>query len=276
MDRHRPALRRSARRAYNPEGIRHRAGEKKTLQFPRREGVGPPREFKDLRRQTSNSAIPQHQDRACGGSANSAPHRPPPDELDLRHQRFKETANHGPISTCICAPNGPAKRRSRLLGVLRHRAASMDSHIEQVEELFLRGEDRIPSTWNISTSTTASMRASGKQKPAAALPDPHPEPGTCCINIRTTTRVGVRRLTPSDVPHTKSWVPAASVEHVNEGGRIGLAWKRIHAHLPANAVWLNPVAQRHWDYSESDHPSFAGCFSERMFPIHDLKALTAR
>ena len=33
-----------------------------------------------------------------------------------------------------------------------------------------------------------------------------------------------------------------------------------------HAVWLNPVAQKHWDYSEST-TVIRRLFSERMYPI---------
>ena len=44
-------------------------------------------------------------------------------------------------------------------------------------------------------------------------------------------------------------MPGGSVEHWNEEAGRGLARPR-DAHLSAR-VWLNPVAQKHWDYSES-------------------------
>jgi len=59
-------------------------------------------------------------------------------------------------------------------------------------------------------------------------------------------------------------VPGGSVEHVNE--EAGSVWlERITRTYP-HAVWLNPVAQRHWDYSEST-TIIRRLFSERMFPI---------
>src|SRR5258705_154503 len=56
--------------------------------------------------------------------------------------------------------------------------------------------------------------------------------------------VGDASMSPYEI-----MVPGGSVEHVNE--EAGSVWlERITRTYP-HAVWLNPVAQRHWDYSES-------------------------
>src|SRR6266480_4240727 len=71
--------------------------------------------------------------------------------------------------------------------------------------------------------------------------------------------VGDASMSPYEV-----MVPGGSVEHVNE--EPGSVWlERITRTYP-HAVWLNPVAQKHWDYSEST-TIIRRLFSERMFPI---------
>ena len=71
--------------------------------------------------------------------------------------------------------------------------------------------------------------------------------------------VGDASMSPYEI-----MVPGGSVEHVNE--EAGSVWlERITRTYP-HAVWLNPVAQRHWDYSEST-TLIRRLFSERMFPI---------
>ena len=55
-------------------------------------------------------------------------------------------------------------------------------------------------------------------------------------------------------------------QHVNERGRNGLA-QAYRQHAYPHAVWLNPVAQRHWNYSEST-TIIPWLFSHAaMFPI---------
>ena len=59
-------------------------------------------------------------------------------------------------------------------------------------------------------------------------------------------------------------VPGGSVEHVNE--EPGSAWLERVTRTYPHAVWLNPVARKHWDYSEST-TIIRRLFSERMFPL---------
>jgi len=72
--------------------------------------------------------------------------------------------------------------------------------------------------------------------------------------------VGDASMSPYEI-----MVPGGSVEHVNE--EPGAVWlERITRTYP-HAVWLNPVARKHWDYSETkpaDHPQI---FASRMFPL---------
>ena len=71
--------------------------------------------------------------------------------------------------------------------------------------------------------------------------------------------VGDASMSPYEI-----MVPGGSVEHVNE--EAGSVWlDRIIRTYP-HAVWLNPVAQKHWDYSEST-TIIRRLFSERMYPI---------
>jgi uncharacterized protein with von Willebrand factor type A (vWA) domain len=71
--------------------------------------------------------------------------------------------------------------------------------------------------------------------------------------------VGDASMSPYEI-----MVPGGSVEHVNE--EAGSVWlDRIIRTYP-HAVWLNPVAQKHWDYSEST-TIIRRIFSDRMYPI---------
>jgi uncharacterized protein len=59
-------------------------------------------------------------------------------------------------------------------------------------------------------------------------------------------------------------VPGGSVEHVNE--EAGTVWLDRVIRTYPHTVWLNPVAQRHWDYSEST-TIIRRQFANRMYPI---------
>ena len=234
---------------YNPEGVPHRPGEEP--QLPRGEGVGPAR-VQGSRRQR-RTRHPQHQDRAAA-LAQIRPHR----RAGRTRSRHHDQGDRQPRLSrrASCAPNGATRSRCWCSSISAARWIRISS---RSRNCFPRRRPN-SSTWNISTSTTACMRASGSRT-AAASPTGR-RPGTCCINIRTTTR-----WSSSATPRcrlTRSWCPAARSSTVNE--EAGSVWlDRIDAHLP-HAVWLNPVAQKHWDYSEST-TIIRRLFSERMFPI---------
>ena len=58
--------------------------------------------------------------------------------------------------------------------------------------------------------------------------------------------------------------PGGSVEHWNE--EAGAAWlQRVVAQWP-NAVWLNPIPDRHWMYTHSIG-TIRQIFAERMYPL---------
>ena len=63
---------------------------------------------------------------------------------------------------------------------------------------------------------------------------------------------------------TRSWCLAARSNTFNE--EAGSVWlERITRTYP-HSVWLNPMAQKHWDYSEST-TIIRRLSSERMYPI---------
>jgi hypothetical protein len=122
-----------------------------------------------------------------------------PDELDL------DTTIKAPpitaISTCIC---GPERRNAVKVLVFFDIGGSMDSHIEQVEELFSAAKTEFKHM-EYFYFHNCLYEACGSRT-AAALPTAR-RPGTCCINIRTTTR-----WCSSATPRcrlTRSWCPAA-------------------------------------------------------------------
>jgi uncharacterized protein with von Willebrand factor type A (vWA) domain len=71
--------------------------------------------------------------------------------------------------------------------------------------------------------------------------------------------VGDATMSPYEITY-----PGGSVEHWNE--EAGAAWLGRVTQIYPHVVWLNPVAQKHWDYTPS--VSLIGqLLSGRMFPL---------
>ena len=71
--------------------------------------------------------------------------------------------------------------------------------------------------------------------------------------------VGDAAMSPYEIAQ-----PGGSVEHWNaEAGAVWLA--RVLAQWP-NAVWINPIEQRHWGYTHSIGV-IRQIFGDRMFPL---------
>ena len=71
--------------------------------------------------------------------------------------------------------------------------------------------------------------------------------------------VGDASMSPYEIAYA-----GGSVEHWNE--EPGHAWlSRVTAQWP-NAVWLNPVREKHWGYTHSIG-MISELFSQRMYPL---------
>lgn len=71
--------------------------------------------------------------------------------------------------------------------------------------------------------------------------------------------VGDASMSPFEISH-----PGGSVEHFNE--ETGAVWlERIVSAWPS-AVWLNPVAEQYWDYSQSTK-MIRDLLDDRMYPL---------
>ena len=58
--------------------------------------------------------------------------------------------------------------------------------------------------------------------------------------------------------------PGGSVEHWNE--EAGAIWMDRVGHIFNKVVWLNPTAERHWDYTPSIEV-MRQLVGDRMFPL---------
>src|ERR1700731_781699 len=233
---------------YNPEGIR--IGQKKNHNF-RAVKVWDSRELKDLDGNVElgirNIKIELRRLRKFA--------RPgAPDELDL-DTTIKETANHGYLDVHM----RPERRNAVKVLVFFDMGGSMDSHIEQVEELFsaAKTEFKHMEYFYFHNCLYEGVWKQNRRRFTDRTPTwdvLHKYPHDYKVVF-----VGDASMSPYEV-----MVPGGSVEHVNE--EAGSVWlDRITRTYP-HAVWLNPVAQRHWDYSEST-TIIRRLFSERMYPI---------
>ncbi len=177
-----------------------------------------------------------------------------PDELDL-DTTIKETANHGYLDVHM----RPERRNAVKVLVFFDIGGSMDSHIEQVEELFsaAKAEFKHMEYFYFHNCLYEGVWKQNRRRFTDRTPTwdvLHKYPHDYKVVF-----VGDASMSPYEV-----MVPGGSVEHVNE--EAGSVWlERITRTYP-HAVWLNPVAQKHWDYSEST-TIIRRLFSERMFPI---------
>src|ERR1700760_1588226 len=233
---------------YNPEGVR--IGQDKNRNF-RAVKVWDRREFKDLDDQvelgTRNIKIALRRLRKFARTGA-------PDELDLDHT-IKETAHKGYLDIHM----RPARPNSVKVLMFYDIGGSMDWHIEQVEELFsaAKTEFKHMEYFYFHNCLYEGVWKQNKRRFTDRTPTwdvLHKYPHDYKVVF-----VGDASMSPYEI-----MVPGGSVEHVNE--EAGSVWlDRITRTYP-HAVWLNPVAQKHWDYSEST-TIIRRLFSQRMFPI---------
>jgi len=136
---------------------------------------------------------------------------------------------------------------------------SMDAHIEQVEELFsaAKSEFKHMEYFYFHNCLYEGVWKQNKRRFTDRTPTwdvLHKYPHDYKVVF-----VGDASMSPYEI-----MVPGGSVEHVNE--EPGSIWlDRIIRTYP-HSVWLNPVAQKHWDYSEST-TIIKRIFAGRMYPI---------
>ncbi len=178
-----------------------------------------------------------------------------PDELDL-DTTIWETANHGYLDVHMRPERRNARSRCWCSSIS---ADPWISHIEQVEELFsaAKSEFKHMEYFYFHNCLYEGVWKQNKRRFTDRTPTwdvLHKYAHDYKIVF-----VGDASMSPYEI-----MVPGGSVEHVNE--ESGSVWlERITQTYP-NAVWLNPVAKRHWDYSEST-TIIRRLFSERMYPL---------
>ena len=71
--------------------------------------------------------------------------------------------------------------------------------------------------------------------------------------------VGDASMSPYEIA-----MPGGSVEHWNE--EAGAVWLKRVTDIYEKVVWLNPTAERYWDYAQSTQ-MIRELLGERMFPL---------
>src|SRR6186713_3727802 len=233
---------------YNPEGVR--IGQEKNRNN-RAVKVWDKREFKDL---DGNVELGIRNIKIALRRLRKFARTGAPDELDL-DTTIKKTANQGYLDVHM----RPERRNAVKVLVFFDIGGSMDSHIEQVEELFsaAKSEFKHMEYFYFHNCLYEGVWKQNKRRFTDRTPTwdvLHKYPHDYKVVF-----VGDASMSPYEI-----MVPGGSVEHVNE--EAGAVWlERITRTYP-HTVWLNPVAQKHWDYSEST-TIIRRLFSERMYPI---------
>jgi uncharacterized protein with von Willebrand factor type A (vWA) domain len=233
---------------YNPEGIR--IGQDSNRNF-RAVKVWDKREFKDyddtVELGTRNIKIALRRLRKFARTGS-------PDELDL-DGTIRETARHGFLDVQM----RPERRNSIKTLIFFDVGGSMDWHIQLCEELFsaakaefkhmeyfyfhnclyekvwkknVRRFDEVTPTWDVLHKYGSDYKV---------------------------IFVGDASMSPYEIAQ-----PGGSVEHFNE--EAGVVWMRRLAGIYPSMVWLNPVKEKHWDYTHSIG-MMRDIMEQRMFPL---------
>jgi hypothetical protein len=233
---------------YNPEGVR--IGQEKS-RHQRAVKVWDKREFKDL---DGNVELGIRNIKVALRRLRKFARTGAPDELDL-DTTIRETANHGYLDVHM----RPERRNAVKVLVFFDVGGSMDSHVEQVEELFsaAKSEFKHMEYFYFHNCLYEGVWKQNRRRFTDRTPTwdvLHKFPHDYKVVF-----VGDASMSPYEI-----MVPGGSVEHVNE--EAGSIWLDRVLRTYPHAVWLNPVAQRHWDYSEST-TIIRRLFSQRMYPI---------
>jgi uncharacterized protein len=233
---------------YNPAGVR--IGQKKNRNFSAVK-VWDRREFKDL---DGNVELGIRNIKIALRRLRKFARTGSPDELDL-DGTIKETASRGYLDVKM----RPERRNAVKVLLFFDIGGSMDSHIAQVEELFsaAKTEFKRMEYFYFHNCLYESVWKNNKRRFTDKTPTwevMHKYPHDYKVVF-----VGDAAMSPYEV-----MMPGGSVEHVNE--ESGAVWMERITRTYPHAVWLNPVAKKHWDYSEST-TVLRKLMNQRMFPL---------
>jgi len=176
------------------------------------------------------------------------------EELDLPGT-IHATAEHGYLDV----QTRPERRNAVKLLMFFDVGGSMDEHIRVVEELFsaARAEFRQLEYFYFHNCLYESVWKDNRRRQSERIPTfdlIHKYGHDYKVIV-----VGDAAMSPYEIAQ-----PGGSVEHWNE--EAGSVWlNRLMTQWP-NAVWLNPMEERHWGFTHSVG-AIRRLFGERMFPL---------
>jgi hypothetical protein len=178
-----------------------------------------------------------------------------PDELDLDGTIHSTAKNGGYIDIQM----RPERRNTVKVLLLLDVGGSMDDHIRTCEELFsaARGEFKHLEYYYFHNCMYERVWKDNRRRHNEAIPTWQLirtyGPDWKCVFVGDAT------MSPYEVVY-----PGGSVEHWNE--EAGEVWMgRLLDHFK-HSVWLNPVPERHWDYTPSLQ-MLHQIMGARMFPL---------
>jgi uncharacterized protein with von Willebrand factor type A (vWA) domain len=233
---------------YNPEGVR--IGQDKNRNF-RAVKVWDKREFKDLDDQvelgTRNIKIALRRLRKFARTGA-------PDELDLDHT-IRETAHKGYLDIHM----RPERHNAVKVLLFFDVGGSMDWHIKATEELFsaARSEFKHMEHFYFHNCLYEKVWKENRRRFDHTVPTwdvLHTYPHDYKVIF-----VGDAAMSPYEI-----MAPGGSVEHYNE--EAGTSWMERVTRTYPSSVWLNPVAEKEWDYTPSIR-MMRQLMGERMYPL---------
>jgi len=175
-------------------------------------------------------------------------------ELDL-DGTVKNTASKGYLDLKLV----PERHNTVKVLLFFDVGGSMDAYIKLCEELFsaARAEFKHMEFFYFHNCLYEGVWKDNRRRHAEVIPTwdvLHKFPHDYKVIF-----VGDATMSPYEITY-----PGGSVEHWNE--EAGAVWLDRVAQVYPHVVWLNPVAQKHWDYTPSVH-LIEQLLSGRMFPL---------
>jgi uncharacterized protein len=233
---------------YNPEGIR--IGQDKNRNF-RAVKVWDRRDFKDLDDKvelgTRNIKVALRRLRKFARTGA-------PEELDLEGT-IKGTAQRGYLDIILRPERHNAVKVLLFLDV----GGSMDWHVQATEELFSAARTEFKHLEHFYFHNCLYERVWKDNRRRYDHTTPTWDVLHTFPHDYKVVFVGDASMSPYEIA-----MPGGSVEHMNE--EAGHTWlERMLRTYPA-CVWLNPVAEEQWEYTQSIR-MVRQLFAERMYPL---------
>jgi uncharacterized protein len=233
---------------YNPAGIR--IGQKQS-RHRRAIKVWDKREFKDL---AGNAEVGTRNIKIALRRLRQFARTGAPSELDLDHT-VRGTAEKGYLDIHM----RPERHNAIKLLMFFDIGGSMDDHIKEVEELFsaARSEFKHLEFYYFHNCLYEGVWKDNARRYTDKL-DTWQVLNTYPADYKVIF-VGDASMSPYEIT-----VAGGSVEHMNP--EPGALWLKRVTDIYKHAVWLNPVPERHWDWTPSIG-LIAKLFSGRMYPL---------